>query len=52
MLRNKNVTLTFFITIDVSCVIRIIHDTSRFLLEQQKRLDKISSPFNSIKLFT
>lgn len=37
MLRNKNVTLPFFITIDVSCVIRIIHDTSRFLLEQQKK---------------
>ena len=30
MLRNKNVTLIFFITIDVSCVIRIINDTKLF----------------------
>ena len=37
MLRNKNVTLPFFLLKDVSCVIRIINDTSRFLLEHKKK---------------
>ena len=30
MLRNKNVTLTFLLAKDVSLMIRIINDTSRF----------------------
>ena len=30
MLRNKNVTLTFLLSNDVSFMIRIINDTSRF----------------------
>ena len=30
MLRNKNVTLTFLLSKDVSFMIRIINDTSRF----------------------